>query len=112
MEGKGSYVREWRRKYKFYNKFLHLHPKDFAFLKKWLEKKTNKYVSHDLQNEILSLMSDTVVWNIIDELKSGERRFYSVIADEYTEASDLEQLRMWFSWLDNDLHVHKDFIRF
>ena len=62
--------------------FLHLLPKDLAFSIKWLGKKTNKYVSHDIKNEMLSLMSNNVAWNIIDELKSGERRFYSVIADE------------------------------
>lgn len=33
----------------------------FPFLIKWFEKKANKYVCQDIQNELLSLMSNTVV---------------------------------------------------
>lgn len=33
----------------------------FPFLIKWFEKKTNKYVCQDIQNELLPLMSNTVV---------------------------------------------------
>ena len=57
-------------------------------------------------------MSNTLLWNIIDELKSGEWSFYSVIADEYTDASNLEQLTVCFRWKDDDLHAHEDFTGF
>lgn len=71
---------------------------------------SNKVVGKkDVQNETLPLMSVTVVRNIIDNLKSGEWNLYSIIANEYTDALDLDQLRVCIRWLDDDLHVPKDF---
>ena len=40
---------------------LHLRSKGFPFVLKWLEKKANKYVTPDIQNAILFLMSNTVI---------------------------------------------------
>ena len=65
----------------------------------------NKYRNHDIQNEILSLMSNIVVRNIIVELMST-----LMSTDECTAASYLEQL--CFRWLDDDLQAHKYFIGF
>ena len=45
-------------------------------------------------------------------LKKGELSFYSIIADEYTDASNLEQLTVSFRWLDDDLHALEDFTGF
>ena len=46
----------------------------------------------------------------MDELKSSECSFYSVIANEYADASNSKQLAVCFRWLNNDLHAHEDFI--
>ena len=40
---------------------LKLGNKDFVKLNQWLEKKTDKYTSHDIQNELLMLMAKGVV---------------------------------------------------
>ena len=53
----------------------------------------NKYRNHDIQNEILSLMSNIVVRNIIVELMST-----LMSTDECTAASYLEQLCASDGW--------------
>lgn len=91
---------------------LKLRSKDVPILKDWLNKKTDKYTAHDIQNEILSLMSNAVVRDIIEDIKKGDCDYYSLIADEYADVSNKEQLSLNFRWLDDDLIANEDFIGF
>ena len=61
-------------------------------------------------NFVAPLMANVVVQYIMDNIKSGGSSYYSIIPDEYTDASNLEQLTMCFRWLDNDLHVNDIFL--
>ena len=61
-------------------------------------------------NFVALLMANVVVQYIMDNIKSGGSSYYSIIPDEYTDASNLEQLTMCFRWLDNDLHVNEIFL--
>ena len=61
-------------------------------------------------NFVAPLMANVVVQYIMDNIKSGGSSYYSMIPDEYTDASNLEQLTMCFRWLDNDLHVNEIFL--
>ena len=40
---------------------LMMKSKEFSELKAWLEKKQGKFVTHDIQNEILAIMSNSVL---------------------------------------------------
>ena len=46
---------------------LYLRAKDVDGLEGWLKKKTKKYTSHDIQNEILALMATNVTKSIVDD---------------------------------------------
>ena len=49
---------------------LKLRTKDFPILKQWTERKSEKYTSHDIQNEILSLMAHEIVRDLSDEIRN------------------------------------------
>ena len=75
---------------------------------KWLEKKTDKYVSADIQNELLKVMGLQVLRNIATSLHSAE--FYSIMVDETTDVSNKEQAVLCFRWVSDDLIAHEDFV--
>ena len=75
---------------------------------KWLEKKTDKYVSADIQNELLNVMGLQVLRDIATSLHSAE--FYSIMVDETTDVSNKEQAVLCFRWVSDDLIAHEDFV--
>ena len=68
---------------------LKLRAKFFPKLEEWLDKKRGKYVAHDKQNEKLKIMSNSIVIEILDDVRGN---MFSVMADEYTDVSNKEQL--------------------
>ena len=84
---------------------LKLRSKDFLKLKEWLEKKTEKYTSHDIQNELLKLMAHQILREVRDS-------FYANICDEYTDISNNEQLTLCLRWVDELFNIHEDFLGF
>ena len=75
---------------------------------KWLEKKTDKYVSANIQNELLKVMGLQVLRDIATSLHSAE--FYSIMVDETTDVSNKEQAVLCFRWVSDDLIAHEDFV--
>ena len=76
---------------------LKLRSKDFLKLKEWLEKKTEKYTSHGIQNELLKLMAHQILRNLTDEMRAS---FYATICDEYSNISNKEQLTLCLRWVE------------
>ena len=69
---------------------LKLRSLDDLSLKTWLEKTTeDKYTSHDIQNEVLTIMSHHVLREIVNDIRPN---FFSLLGDEYTDISNKEQL--------------------
>ena len=68
---------------------LKLRPKSFPKVEEWLDKKRGKYVTHDRQNELLKIMSNSVLREILDDVRDN---MFSIMADEYTDVSNKEQL--------------------
>ena len=88
---------------------LKLRSKDFLKLKEWLEKKTEKYTSHDIQNELLRLIAHQVLRDLTDEMEDS---FYATICDEYIDISKEEQLTLCLWWVDEIFNIHEDFLGF
>ena len=82
--------------------------KEFPELKAWLEKKQGKFVTHDFQNKILTIMSNSVLRSL---LKKIEGNFYSTMCDEYTDCSNHEQLTVCLRWVEA-LKAHETFLGF
>ncbi len=74
----------------------------------WLKKKTNKYTSHDIQNEILKVVAMRVLRNIGNSLQSPP--FITIMMDETTDASNREQVTLVFRSVSDKLDVNEDFL--
>ena len=90
----------------FYN-LLRLRCEDCENLSNWLKQKTS-FVSHEIQNEFLTLMAHSVLRSITSRIRDA--KYYSIIADEVTDQSRLHQLGVTIRWVDDSFQIHEDFI--
>ena len=62
---------------------------DYSYqLQTWLRNKTECYITHESQNEMLKVMATTVPIKIASDLQGTE--FCTFMIDEYTDAANLE----------------------
>ncbi|XP_041472559.1 52 kDa repressor of the inhibitor of the protein kinase-like [Lytechinus variegatus] len=88
----------------------HMRATDDPRMLDWLKKKTNKYMSHDIQNEMLEIMALQVLREVASSIRNGV--FFSILADECTDISNKEQLTLCIRWIDEKLEPHEEFIGF
>ena len=62
-----------------------------------MEKKIEKYCYHQIQNELLGVMANTITRNIANEAK-----YFSLMADEVTDVSNREQV-VCMCWVNGEL---------
>lgn len=80
---------------------------DCPELEAWMKKKTNKYPSHNIQDEHLQIMALQTLWEMRQSvLDSG---CYSIMANECTDIINKEQLTIVIRRMGEDLQDHKDF---
>lgn len=89
---------------------LSLRSKDIPLLKSWLERSSYKWISHDIMDEILQLLSRTVQKMKLEQILSVP--FYAIMADETTDESHKEQMSINFRTVDECLQIHEDFLGF
>ena len=63
-------------------------------LGEWLKRNGDKYLSPEIQNEMLELMSVSVLRSIAKELQSAD--MFAIMADECVNISNREQLSICF----------------
>ena len=81
---------------------------DDPMIKQNLEKKTDKYTSPQIQNEILSVLAIQILRDIGNSIRSTP--YYSLMADEVTDSSNREQVVICLRWVDENLEPQEDFI--
>ena len=86
---------------------LYLCAEDIKGLKKWMSKSQDKYTSPDIQNEILSIMALSVLRSILNEVAG---KYYSIMIDETTDNSNVEQMVFCLCHVDDNFDVHEEFI--
>ena len=74
----------------------------------WLSKKSNKYTSHDIQDNILKEKAHKILRDIGENIRSGG--LFSIMADECTDCANKEQFTINFRWVDSKLVDHNEFI--
>lgn len=89
---------------------LRLRSEDQPLLKSWLERSAYRWLSHDIINEILTLMSIHVQRILLSEIH--EQPFYAIMCDETTDASRKEQMSINVRYVDEELSVHETFLGF
>lgn len=87
---------------------LKLRECDNPEISQWLKRKGDKYLSPDVQNEILQLMSLSILRSIAKNVQDA--CYFTVMADESVDISNREQLVICFRWVDQELLVHEDFV--
>ena len=75
----------------------------------WLSRQRYKYTSKDIQNEFIKLMAATLLEKTLSEIRKVN--FFTVMADESTDASNKEQIVVAIHWIDGNLDVHEDFVK-
>ena len=74
----------------------------------WLERKSNKCTSHDIQNELLKIMASSVSRDIATNLQNGVHN--TLMADKVTDSSNREQFVICIRWVDSRLIAHEDLL--
>ena len=89
---------------------LHLHGKHCApqNIHHWLSKKTNKYTSHEIQNECIQIMALHILCEVSERIASAG--FFALMADECTDCSNREQFTINIRWVDASLQDNVAFI--
>uniref|UniRef100_H3AME6 Uncharacterized protein n=1 Tax=Latimeria chalumnae TaxID=7897 RepID=H3AME6_LATCH len=87
------------------NQLLTLCADDIPELKSWLNCTTYKWISHDIINEMLSIMAYNVLHTLMKEIH--EAVFYAIIVDKTTDISVREQVSFCFRIVKEDLVVEE-----
>ena len=77
-------------------------------LLKWLERKTYKYTSPEIQNEIITIMALNVLRDIASSIQNA--RFFTLMADEVTDAANQTQVAICFRSVDDNFNCSEEFI--
>ena len=91
-----------------YTQLLRLRGLDDIRVLDWVKRKSDKYTSPDVQNEMLEIMSKMVLRKIITNIQNA--LFYAIMVDETTDCSNQEQVVLVLRWVDDALEAHEDFI--
>ena len=73
-----------------------------------IQRKKDKYTSPEIQNEILSIMSDQIIRSLAAEIRHSH--FFVLLADETTDVSNRQQLVVCIRRIDDGLQAHEHFI--
>jgi len=85
---------------------LKLRAEDVPAFNEWIEK--GNYLSHDIINELIEMMGQTVLRSILDDVRTS--KFFGLIADESKDVSNKEQLTCVIRWVSPNLTVKEDFL--
>ena len=86
------------------HQLLLLRGEDYPSILSYLGKKQLKYTSHEVHNELLSIMALQVLREIAVSLQNTP--FLAVMADETTDKSNKEQVVLVLRWADSSLQVY------
>ena len=84
---------------------LVLRAEDAPELKGWVAAK--RYTSPEMVNELINRMGQAVLRNTLASIH--EAAYYSILADETRDLSNLEQLTICIRWVDDHYSIHEDF---
>ena len=68
------------------------------------------YTSKTIQNETIDVNGSAIEDQIIDEIQAA--KFFTILADEVTSCSNLEQVSIVIRFVDDDKNIREDFLGF
>ena len=87
---------------------LTLRSEDVPDLAEWVMHRTDKYTSPEMQNEMIAVMAKMVLRKISQNLQ--HTTFYTIMVDETTDVSNVEQVVICLRWVSEKFEVHEDFV--
>ena len=90
-----------------FNQLLPLRVLDDPNLLTWVQRKAEKYTSPENHNELLKIMAQSVTRDIASTVVSSV--FYTLMANEVTDASNIEQVVICLRSIDDNFDAHEDF---
>ncbi len=63
----------------------------------WLEKKSNKYTSREIQNSLIKIMAYSVIRKVSENLHKSP--FLAVVIDQTTDVTNQEQVTIVIRWI-------------
>ena len=77
-------------------------------LRDWLNRKTDKFTSPVIQNELIKIMGNQVLREILEPIKDAP--FFSLMADETTDVSNKEQLVICLRWVSKNFEPKENYV--
>ncbi len=88
---------------------LNLRTRDNNELKEWLKRKTS-WISHDIQNEMLERMANSVLRKIVSKIR--DHKFFALLCDETSDNTGIEQLSVSIRTVNEALEPEEHFLGF
>ena len=82
---------------------LLLRSQDCAGLRQYID--NGNYLSHDVINEMITLMSNKILRELLAEIREAE--IFSLIADEATDVCNKEQLCITIRWVNQSFEIYE-----
>ena len=89
-------------------RLIYLRSEDNPRLVDWVHQKTDKYTSHDMQNEMVKVMALRILREIAANLQSSS--FFTVMVDETTDVSNVEQVVVCLGWVNEGFEIRVEFV--
>ena len=72
--------------------------------------KNATYISKTTQNDLIKCCGDFILDTITSEVKKN--KFFTILADEASDCSNKEQMSLVLRFVDSDLNIREDFVKF
>ena len=72
--------------------------------------KNQSYISKTSQNKLIKCCGEVITDKIIADLKAN--KFYSIIADEAKDISNMEQMSLMLRFVDQEMNIREEFVGF
>ena len=92
-------------------KLLIMRSNDVPELRSWLNRSsTYKWLHHNTTEEIMKMMSDSILKMLISEVKNS--KYYSIMIDETSDVARLEQVSICVRFVEEDFTIREEFLGF
>lgn len=89
---------------------LNLRKEDRPDLAEWLGRSGYKWTSHDVQNEIIGILGQSVLRSVIQEIK--DCNYFGIMVDETSDISVQEQVTFCIRTVNENFDICEDFLGF
>ena len=91
-----------------FTRLIYLRSEDNPKLIDWINQKSNKYTSGEMQNEMIKFMALRVLRQIIKNLQ--DTLFFTLMVDETTDVANVEQVVICIRWVNEKFEAEEEFV--